>query len=226
GDRAFSRLGNQRQRREEMSGHVRQRGKKGQWYAVIDVSEGDKRKRRWHKLDNCNGKREAQKACEQLIAQQGEGTYVDRSKMTVAEFVRERINRIALDVREQQRIVGQPPCPELHPSFEHRLAMSRPPALDFGALKRVPSAFVCSTASRTWAIFALHTAPKVPEAEMVIVRDMPAFLTKLQDSSRLYILAMVALFTGMRLGEVLALRWNRVDLDTCGEIGPRCRDSV
>jgi hypothetical protein len=34
-----------------MSGHVRQRGKKGQWYAVIDVSEGGKRKRRWLKLE-------------------------------------------------------------------------------------------------------------------------------------------------------------------------------
>jgi hypothetical protein len=41
----------QRRRREEMSGHVRQRGKKGQWYAVIDVSEGGKRKRRWLKLE-------------------------------------------------------------------------------------------------------------------------------------------------------------------------------
>ena len=43
-----------------MSGHARQRGKKGQWYAVIDVSEGGKRKRRWLKLDgNYSGKREA-----------------------------------------------------------------------------------------------------------------------------------------------------------------------
>src|SRR5262249_32858055 len=37
----------------------------------------------------------------------------------------------------------------------------------------------------------LHRAPKVPESEMVIVRDLPAFLTKLQGS-RLRIPAMVS----------------------------------
>jgi len=70
-----------------MSGHVRQRGKKGQWYAVIDVLGAGKRIRRWHKLENCKGKREAEKACERLIAQQAEGTYVDPSRMTVADFL-------------------------------------------------------------------------------------------------------------------------------------------
>jgi integrase len=47
---------------------------------------------------------------------------------------------------------------------------------------------------------------------MVIVQDVPGLLTQLLGF-RLRIPAMVALFTGMRLGEVLALRWSRVDLD-------------
>ena len=47
---------------------------------------------------------------------------------------------------------------------------------------------------------------------MVIVKDIPAFIEFLHDH-RLFVPAMVSLFTGMRLGEVLALRWGRVDTD-------------
>jgi integrase len=54
------------------------------------------------------------------------------------------------------------------------------------------------------------SAPKVPDHDMTIVRDVPALVAKLD---RLRGLAIVSLFTGMRLGEVLALRWSCVDLD-------------
>ena len=54
----------------------------------------------------------------------------------------------------------------------------------------------------------LQKAPKVPESEMVIVQDVPGFVALLRAVAgrRLYAPAIVALFTGMRLGEVLALR--------------------
>jgi integrase len=58
----------------------------------------------------------------------------------------------------------------------------------------------------------LQKAPRIADAEMAIVRDLPGFIDKLRGT-RLYVPAMVALFTGMRLGEVLALRWSHVDLD-------------
>ena len=61
-------------------------------------------------------------------------------------------------------------------------------------------------------VVAAQSAPKVDNEEMVIVKDVPAFIEKMRGH-RLFVPAMVSLFTGMRLGEVLALRWGRVDLD-------------
>jgi integrase len=57
-----------------------------------------------------------------------------------------------------------------------------------------------------------QSAPKVQSVEQAIVRDVPALVTKLQGW-RYGTVATVALFTGLRLGEVLALRWGNVDLD-------------
>jgi integrase len=58
----------------------------------------------------------------------------------------------------------------------------------------------------------IQRAPKVQAQEMAIVKDVPGLIDKLQGS-RLYSLAIIALFTGMRLGEILALRWQHLDLD-------------
>ena len=54
------------------------------------------------------------------------------------------------------------------------------------------------------------TAPKVTDEEMVIVRDVPGLVAKLPRGP-IYAPAMIALFGGLRLGEVLALR--RVDIE-------------
>jgi integrase len=62
-------------------------------------------------------------------------------------------------------------------------------------------------------VASTKAAPKVPDDEMVIVQDGPAFIEMLRTSVRLHVPAMVSLFTGMRLGEVLALRWARVNLE-------------
>lgn len=60
----------------------------------------------------------------------------------------------------------------------------------------------------------LEKAPKVPHTEMVIVRDVPGFVALLRASAgRLYAPSILALFTGMRLGEVLALREGKANVD-------------
>ncbi|WP_035981413.1 site-specific integrase [Bradyrhizobium sp. STM 3843] len=71
-----------------MKGHVRERGK-GHWYAVIDVRDPatGERRRKWHKLDECKGRREAQQRCALLIADMAKGEYVEPAKTTVAQFL-------------------------------------------------------------------------------------------------------------------------------------------
>jgi integrase len=217
-----------------MSGHVRQRGKKGQWYGVIDVFDGGKRKRRWHKLENCTGKREAEKACERLIAQQEEGTYVDRSNMTVAEFVRERIDQweaaTTISARTAQRYrqlaenqiaphLGSKPLQKMArldvEAWHTALRQDGLAARTIGHAHRVLGKALCDAEKDNLVIknvCKLQRAPKVTDEEMVIVRDVPALMDKLA-SFRLRVPAIVSLFTGMRLSEVLALRWRRTHLD-------------
>lgn len=49
--------------------------------------------------------------------------------------------------------------------------------------------------------------------EKTIVQDVAAFIEKMKPRPRYYFPAMVSLFTGMRVSEVLALRWGRIDLE-------------
>lgn len=49
---------------------------------------------------------------------------------------------------------------------------------------------------------------------MIIVQDVPAFIGSMKlRGERYYMPTMTAMFTGLRIGEVLALRWGRVDLE-------------
>jgi hypothetical protein len=61
----------------------------------------------------------------------------------------------------------------------------------------------------------LQAPPKVQAVEMAILDpDGIAALIANLRGHLMYAPAIVALFTGMRLGEILALRWSNVDLDT------------
>jgi integrase len=164
----------------------------------------------------------------------GTGNYVEPSKLTVADFVRARVDQweaagdiSARTAQRYRQLVENQTVPHLEGKAVQKLAAldieSRHTALrncglaarTIGHAHRVLSKAL-SDAERNGLISRnvckLQKAPKVGESEMVIVRDIPGLVDKLRGS-RLYVLAVVALFTGMRLGEVLALRWGRIDLD-------------
>jgi integrase len=222
-------------------GHLRERSP-GHWAIVIDVRDPatGKRKRRWHSFRGT--KREAQIECAKLIAAIGKDDYVEPSKVTVAEFMRARVNQweAASDIsaRTAQRyrqLVENQIAPYLGTKVLRKL---RPldmeewhtslrnggrvhgqggiAARTIGHAHRLLSKALRDAASNdlvTRNVAKQKPAPKVEDnADKVIVQDVSDLVNKLRDW-RLGAAAMVALFTGMRLGEVLALRWNRVDLD-------------
>src|ERR1700745_320207 len=71
-----------------MRGHVRQRGKNGHWYAVLDIHDPvtGTRRRKWISLPDCKGRRQAQVRCAELISELQKGTQVDSGRIRVAAF--------------------------------------------------------------------------------------------------------------------------------------------
>jgi integrase len=223
-------------------GHIRRRGANSfelKYEAGTDPRTG----KRVTKFASVKGtKREAQIRLAELIAAVAAGSHIDTSKVTVAEFVRSRIDqweasgnisaKTAARYRELHKsqivphigaMVLQKVRP-LHIEQWHTDLRTKGRADGTGGLAprtighahRVLSSALSDAAENDLVlrnVVQSKSPPKVPEGEMVIVQDVPGFIAELKASGRLYVPAMVALFTGMRRNEVLALRWGRVDLD-------------
>jgi integrase len=225
-----------------MSGHVRQRGKKGKWYAVIDVFDAGRRKRRWHKLENCKGKGEAEKACERLIAQQTDGTYVDPSRMTVADFLERWIEHMEGQV-----------SPRSHERYAELCRKNLVPLLGGLALTKLQPAHISAAYAKArtsgrrdgsgglsprtvthlhrvlrealqqalrWQLLARNPADAVkpPKVERKQMQVLDAVATaEMIEAARPYsafIPILLGALCGLRRGEIAALRWRSVDIDT------------
>jgi integrase len=205
----------------------------GRYAIIVEMRDPvtGKRKRKWHSFRGTVQEVKAERA--KLVAAVATGDYIEPSKTTVADFVRARIGQWEasgeISPRTAQRYrqlldnqivphLGTKMLRKLKPldieawhtclrdtvqprtvGHAHRVLGK---ALKDAAKNDIVSRNVCKD----------QPAPKVEDDERVIVRDVAALLTKLKDWRHAPV-AMVALFTGMRLGEVLALRWNNVDLD-------------
>jgi integrase len=226
-----------------MRGHIQQRGQRSwrlKFDAERDPATG-KRRVQYHTFRGT--KRQAQAKLSELLAAVGKSEYVEPSRTTVAEFVRARVDQweaagdiSAKTAQRYRQLVENQIVPHLGNKLLQKL---RPldieqwhttlrssgrvrgqqggiAARTIGHAHRVLSKALSDAARNelvTRNVAKAQLAPKVGEGEgMSIVQDVPSLVEKLR-SFRLGVPALVALFTGARLGEVLALRWSSVDLD-------------
>jgi integrase len=216
-----------------MRGHIRQRGKRS-FELKFDAGHDQVTGQRKIQYVSFRGtKREAQVKLAELIASVGKGAYVEPTRLIVADFVRARVDQWeatgAITARTAQRyrqLVEHQIAPHLGAKALQKLTRldvegwhtalrASVSARTIGHAHRVLSKALGEAESDGMVsknVCKLQRAPKVAADEMLIVQDVPALVAALKGW-RYETVAVVSLFTGMRLGEVLALRWNRVNLD-------------
>jgi len=217
-----------------MKGHIRERSP-GHWAIVIDVRDPatGKRKRRWHSF--AGTKRQAQVECARLISEAQSGVAVDPSRATLEAYLdRFQSDWVAVHVSARtgeryrqlldhvRRHLGNRQIQKLRPADLAALyaTLSRS-GMAPRTINHVHSVvFQALKQAKAWGIIRDNVAetvkpPPVPEQELPILQpDRACELLEALRGHPFYLIAALALATGMRRNEILALRWQDVDLDT------------
>jgi integrase len=214
-----------------MSGHIVERGP-NRWAIVLETRDATgKRKQRWHSFKGT--KRDAQKELARLVTEREQGTYVEPSKQTVATYFEEwlrdwapsrcapkTLERYEQLARHVVNAIGGKPMQQVRGADLNRAYLDLKGRLAGRTIKHV---HILATTVFRHALKqgdikvdpSRHvTPPKVQQEEAAALREeeIPAMLNGLRGSV-LYPIAVVALGTGLRRGELCALRWQDVDLD-------------
>jgi integrase len=214
-----------------MKGHIRERSP-GHWAIILDVPGDGNRRRKWHSFKGT--KREAQAECARLITEMTSGACIERHKQSLNSFLDKwerdwATNNLSAKTAERYfeltrlhirphlggraiQSIGVQDLNTLYAGLHDKLSPR--------TIKHVHRLLhrVFGHAAK-WGVtkrnvVALVDAPRVPvkEAPALRLAEIPTMLAGVRGRM-LYPIAVVALGTGMRRGELCGLRWQDVDLD-------------
>jgi integrase len=226
-----------------MSGHIRRRGERSwelKFDLGTDPLTG-KRTIRYQSFKGT--KKEAQAKLTELLSEYHRGALVDASKETLSEFMSRwdtdwASHNVSLKTAERYRQLivnqirphlGTMPVQRVKPVHLNSLyaTLLKSGGIDGGALAALTVGHVHRLLRRMlghaaqWGVIASNPAalvgpPRVAQTEIEIIREdeIKIVLNALRNRDLpLYTIATVALATGMRRGELVALRWKDIDLD-------------
>ena len=222
-----------------MTGHIRKRGKN--WSIVLDFPRSVEGKRRQKWITVRGSKKDAERELRRLLSDLDSGSCVEPSKLTVAEFLerwlKHATDKVSPKTHERYSEIvrknlipafGSTPLAKLQPlqieefysealrtgRKDGRGGLSPQTVVHFHRVLRA-----ALNRAVKWRLVARNVAEAV-EPPRVECREMTALdetetarLLEAAQGTRMYAPIMFAVRTGVRRGELLALRWSDLDLD-------------
>ena len=225
-----------------MKGHIQRRGRKS-WRLKFDIGRDPLTGRRQTRQVTVRGsKKDAQRELTRLLGDVDEGTFVDPSKLTVAEYLDQWLENYArpnvapktyerweeICKKHLGEKLGAHLLKDLKPlhiqnCYTEALKSGRRNGKGKPAPRTVHHhhrvLFQALKQAVRWRVIARNPAedvdpPKVEQREIpVLTPAQVGTLTEATRKTRLHMPVVLALTTGMRRGEVLAVRWPDISLD-------------
>jgi integrase len=224
-----------------MRGHLKERSP-GHWAIILDIADPKtgKRRRKWHSFEGT--KRQAQVECARLISAVQGGTYLEPSKTTLAQFLDRWLEHMRSQISPKSHArYGELARKNIAPLLGSTiLTKLRAEAIDAAYAKALTSGrrdgrggLSPQTVTHMhrilkqalgqavkWELLVRNPAdaaspPKANRGKMnTYDLDQTAELIEAMRPTRMLVPTLLAVLCGMRRGEIAALRWKNVDLNT------------